>query len=77
MTSRTAAYLMLLTGLAAGTVIGLLLAPEKGKDTRDMLLRKGRDLYDRVRHHAQEEDTPHRATTSSKRRNEGTASSAA
>jgi gas vesicle protein len=47
----------LLTGLAAGTLIGVLLAPEKGSDTRDKLVRKGRDLYDRFREGQEEKST--------------------
>ena len=34
----------LLTGLALGLVVGVLLAPEKGSDTRAKLSQKGKDL---------------------------------
>ena len=81
MNSKTASYLMLVTGLAAGTVIGLLLAPEKGKDTRERIIRKGRDLFDRVREHAEKttsnggHHSASESTGSSRRRSEGTATS--
>lgn len=34
--------LVLVSGLAIGAVTGLLLAPQKGKDTRKKLLKKGK-----------------------------------
>lgn len=33
-------------GLAAGAILGILFAPEKGSDTRRMITRKGEDLAD-------------------------------
>ena len=33
----------LLAGLAAGTVLGILFAPEKGSDTRKKIANKGKD----------------------------------
>ena len=33
-------------GLAAGALLGVLFAPEKGSDTRRMISRKGEDLAD-------------------------------
>lgn len=37
----------LLTGLAVGVVVGLLLAPDKGSETRRKIAEKGRELKDR------------------------------
>lgn len=36
-----------LTGLVAGVVIGILIAPDKGSETRRKLAEKGEDLQDR------------------------------
>lgn len=45
----------LLTGLAAGTVIGVLFAPEKGSDTRDKLNESLADLSDAIKERAEEQ----------------------
>jgi gas vesicle protein len=37
-----------LAGIAAGTVLGILLAPEKGANTRKNILKKGGDLANRL-----------------------------
>ena len=39
----------LLAGLAAGTALGLLFAPEKGTDTRDMLSESLKKLGDSIK----------------------------
>lgn len=36
----------LLAGLAAGTVLGILFAPEKGSDTRKKIASKGKDTLE-------------------------------
>ena len=36
-------------GLAAGAVLGILFAPEKGSDTRRMIKRKSEDLADELK----------------------------
>mgnify|MGYP000644209420 CR=1 FL=1 len=42
--SNTKIFLGFLAGIAAGVAIGILLAPEKGDDTRKMLMGKARSL---------------------------------
>lgn len=39
--SRTSSLLLLLTGVAAGTALGILIAPASGATTRKRLQRKG------------------------------------
>lgn len=39
-----------LAGIAAGAVLGVLFAPEKGVDTRKTLLKKGEDLASDLNH---------------------------
>jgi len=38
-----------LGGLAAGALLGILLAPEKGSDTRKFISKKGMDLADALK----------------------------
>ncbi|MFM9945945.1 MAG: YtxH domain-containing protein [Bacteroidia bacterium] len=42
-------WLGLLAGLAAGAVIGVLLAPDKGKVTRKKIIEKGEDLAENLK----------------------------
>ena len=39
----------LLAGIAAGAVLGILLAPEKGSDTRKKISNKGKDYSDSLK----------------------------
>lgn len=39
----------LLAGLAVGTVLGILFAPEKGSDTRKKIANKGKDSLDNLK----------------------------
>jgi gas vesicle protein len=45
----------LLAGLAAGTALGILFAPDKGTDTRDKLNESLADLGDAIRERAEEQ----------------------
>ena len=45
----------LITGLAAGTVLGILFAPEKGSETRDKLNDSLADLGDALKERAEEQ----------------------
>lgn len=38
------------TGAAAGAVLGILFAPDKGKETRKKLKNKGQELGDKLKH---------------------------
>ena len=37
-------------GMAAGAILGVLFAPRKGKDTRELLAKKGTKLSEDVKH---------------------------
>lgn len=43
-TNNTAVVIALLAGAAAGAVVSLLLAPQSGAETRDMISEKAKDL---------------------------------
>jgi gas vesicle protein len=45
----------LLTGLAAGTALGILFAPEKGTDTRDKLSDSLKDLGEAIKERSSEQ----------------------
>jgi gas vesicle protein len=45
-TSR--ALLGVAAGIAAGAILGILFAPDKGRDTRKKIYRKGEDLADEL-----------------------------
>ncbi|HMT96084.1 MAG TPA: YtxH domain-containing protein [Ferruginibacter sp.] len=40
----------ILLGAAAGAVLGILFAPDKGKETRKKLKNKGQELGDKLKH---------------------------
>jgi gas vesicle protein len=40
----------ILAGAAAGALLGVLFAPEKGSETRRKISQKGKDLVDEVKH---------------------------
>ena len=42
-------FFALVAGLAAGAVLGVLFAPEKGEETRDQLRRSAEDGLDKLR----------------------------
>lgn len=46
--NTTKALLGVVTGIVAGAVIGVLFAPEKGSNTRKVLLKKGEDLAEDI-----------------------------
>jgi gas vesicle protein len=41
--------LLLLTGVAAGVAVGMLLAPDKGVETRKKLMKSGRSMAENLR----------------------------
>ena len=43
-------FLGVLTGLAAGVILGVLFAPDKGSVTRKKISRKGEDYADGIKH---------------------------
>lgn len=43
-----------LAGLAAGAVLGILFAPDKGDETRKKIVKKGKDLTDDLKHKVDE-----------------------
>lgn len=55
MSDNSKVLLGLLAGLAAGAALGLLLAPEKGSETRDKLSQSLKDLGDSIKERAADE----------------------
>jgi len=55
MSDNSKVLIGLLAGLAAGAALGLLLAPEKGSDTRDKLSQSLKDLADTIKDKAADE----------------------
>ena len=55
MTDNSKVLVGLLVGLAAGTALGLLFAPEKGSETRDRLSQSLKDLGDSIKDKAADE----------------------
>lgn len=55
MNNNSKTILAVFAGLAAGTIIGLLFAPQKGKDTRDSLANSIKDIEDKVKERASKE----------------------
>ncbi len=47
--SRGRIFLGVLAGMAAGTVIGILFAPDKGSATRKKIIHKGEDYVDNLK----------------------------
>ncbi len=47
--SRGRVILGVLAGMAAGTVIGILFAPDKGSATRKKIIHKGEDYVDNLK----------------------------
>jgi len=52
MDKNSKTILAVFAGLAAGTVLGMLFAPQKGKDTRDNLAKSIKGLEDKIKQKA-------------------------
>jgi gas vesicle protein len=55
MNDNSKTVIALLAGIAAGTVLGLLFAPEKGSETRDKLSESLKNLGDSIKERAADE----------------------
>lgn len=55
MNDNSKVLIALLAGIAAGAALGLLLAPEKGSETRDKLSQSLKDLGDSIKDKAADE----------------------
>lgn len=55
MNDNSKVVVALLAGLAAGTALGILFAPDKGTETRDKLNESLADLGDAIRERAEEQ----------------------
>ena len=59
--SKDGTFLGLMTGLAAGVVLGLLFAPEKGTKTRERLRKIAEDGYEDLKDFIDKEEKPFEA----------------
>ena len=46
---KSSSFFALLTGVAAGVTLGILLAPEKGEETRKKIKKTAEDCVDKVK----------------------------
>ena len=59
--SKDGTFLGLVTGLAAGVVLGLLFAPDKGAKTRERLRKVAAEGYEEFKDFIDEEEEPYEA----------------
>ena len=59
--SKDGTFLGLVTGLAAGVVLGLLFAPDKGSKTRERLRKVAAEGYEEFKDFIDEEEEPSEA----------------
>ncbi|MBR6054981.1 MAG: YtxH domain-containing protein [Bacteroidales bacterium] len=59
--SKDGTFLGLVTGLAAGVVLGLLFAPDKGSKTRERLRKVAAEGYEEFKDFIDEEEEPYEA----------------
>lgn len=46
---KSSSFFALLTGMAAGAVLGILFAPEKGEESRKKVKKAAEDCFDKVK----------------------------